>query len=294
MKKLFLILFLLPIFASSQSWDYQKTLSHFEKLRLRNLTGTGINIFFLDLGCNNIGTEGEDAIWVNPTGGYNFYSDNSDYSESSNHGTVTMSQACRSSIAIAPNANGYEFKIADPNNSDDALIVAIDSILNFVDPVTGRGADIVNISGQFTTPSVLAKIDELVAADIVVFASAGNSTTDAETAYPAALTGVVAVTSYPYDGIVYHKNANAPEGGHGIDCAMGGRNTEGIYSNGTYGNANGTSFSAPLATGFMAIYLEQAYKNHSTRTRHEIKDYMLKRAVKQSSTNYFGRGYLTF
>lgn len=294
MKKFLLTLFICPLLLNAQSWDYQKTYSHFHKAQLRGLTGEGINIFMLDVGCNTIGTEGIDATWVNPTGGYDFYDGDIDFSETGNHGTATTSQVARSSIAIAPAANVYMMRIGASVSDPAAIIAAVDSILNFVDPVTGRGADIVNISGQFTDAGALSAIESLVAADIVVFAAAGDSHDDAETVTPASLTGVVAVNSYPYDGIAFHKNYIAPSGGHGIDISMGGRSTEGIYSNGTYGDCYGTSFSCTLASGFMAIYLEQAYKSGSKRTRNQIKDFMLGRAIKQKQTSYFGRGYLSF
>jgi hypothetical protein len=109
-----------------------------------------------------------------------------------------------------------------------------------------NGATVLNLSlGGAGDSSVLDSIiQQAIAAGIPVFAAAGNGSTSAAT-YPAAVTGVIAVTAT--DGTQLASYANY---GSYVDLALSG--TSIIYLNGVAYLVQGTSVSTAYASGVAA------------------------------------------
>lgn len=118
-----------------------------------------------------------------------------------------------------------------------------------------QGADIINMSFGFESdnPIIAGAVEDAVEAGLILVAAAGNNSR-AEIKYPAAYPEVLAVTSL--DTLDYL--ADFANCGPGLDVCAPGVN---VYSSlaGEYfwGFWSGTSFSAPMASGTIALVLEK-------------------------------------
>lgn len=118
------------------------------------------------------------------------------------------------------------------------------------------GADIINLSWSqgSLTPGQKAVLDEAMERGIIIVASAGNQGSNA-LAYPAAYDGVIAVgATTNTDEVWQHSNF-----GTYIDVMAPGDNiyTTTAKSDNSYGPGSGTSFSAPIVSGFIGLLLSQ-------------------------------------
>lgn len=242
--------------------DYEKKRSTWIKFKKKNITGRGIKVAVLD---NGIQT------------GYFPVEYSQNFTAGSivgNHGTMTASIV----KDLAPDCILHAVKVIEGSAGSEA------DILEGLQYCIDNGIHIINMS--FSTPkteSVHAALNSLGALGVVMFGSAGNSSTPAEVSYPASHPFVMAVNAVKEDGTAYYKNWIVPEGGssHGIDIACAGWGNRIIDSAGnTYGNY-GTSFSSPFAAGIAALCLEeigiqnigslkQVLKNKATKTRDSV------------------------
>lgn len=130
-------------------------------------------------------------------------------------------------------------------------------------------ADIINLSlGGIRGCSIAeqAAVDEIIATGTVIVAAAGNSSLDASSSAPANCTSVISVSSITRRGA----RAGYTNFGSDIDISAPGGNliaeSDGIYTtsnDGTttigadsYASIQGTSFSAPVVSGVIALMLE--------------------------------------
>ncbi|MBI1222979.1 MAG: S8 family serine peptidase [Bacteroidetes bacterium] len=140
-----------------------------------------------------------------------------------------------------------------PNDSlDNVLWYAWDG-MRFA---MNSGADIINCSWsqRSLTYGQQLLLDEIMSKGIIIVASAGNEGST-EDAYPAAYNGVIAVGATTSDDKVW-SNSNF---GSYIDVMAPGVNifTTTAQSDNSYGYDSGTSFAAPIVSGFVGLLLSQ-------------------------------------
>lgn len=171
------------------------------------------------------------------------------------HGTM-VTQVIAS---IAPNATIMPIK-ASFSDEDDRIGDSTSCIVSGIEFAIANEADIINISMGFTensTDELKEAIDKAVNAGCIIVASAGNDGT-AETQYPAGFDNVISVGATNSDGeLTDYSQKNATVN----ICAPGNatfRLKKVEQDNGVgweYTN-QGTSFSAPIITGVIALLKE--------------------------------------
>ena len=139
---------------------------------------------------------------------------------------------------------------------DDSLDIVIWNAWDGVRYAIAAGADIINCSwSQRTlTEGQRAILDEAISRGIIIVASAGNHGGN-NLAFPAAYEGVLAVGATTNEDVVW-TNSNY---GSYIDVMAPGENiyTTTAASDNSYGFDSGTSFSAPIVSGFIGMLLSQ-------------------------------------
>lgn len=285
MRLLFFILFPSLLFAQG---DYEKVRSNFRKMEKLGFTGEGVKVAILDYGFNRVGVRGEDETWVDYTYGYDFTDDDTSMLHGSHHGQFCLS-IIRSSIGLAPDAKVYALKvIADGEDipTEEALLAAMNYCID-------SSVDIVSMSFTYDSEPFQTKINEMLAAGIVIVAASGNDGSPTFTLKPAALPGVIAVNDINASGGEHDHNVNppaSPEGAHGITIAASGVACEVIGKTGVLVTSSGTSFSAPFIVGTFALYKQR----YPTMSNNAVMQLILDRAIKQTNTLYFGAGRPTF
>lgn len=142
--------------------------------------------------------------------------------------------------------------VNDTAKSDANLFYAWDGVRYAI----AAGADIINLSWSqgSITPGQMAILDEAKSRGIIIVASAGNQGKNA-LSFPAAYDGVIAVgATTNTDAVWEHSNF-----GNYIDVMAPGDNiyTTTALSDHSYGPGSGTSFSAPIVSGFIGLLLSQ-------------------------------------
>lgn len=134
-------------------------------------------------------------------------------------------------------------------------LATIDSIIQAMDWLLSRQVRLINVSlsGQANNLIIDAVFQQALQQGAIIFAAAGNHGKNAAESYPAALTGVIAVTALDAAKRQYLQ-ANQ---GRYIDFAAPGVDiwTADIERNGKY--RSGTSYATPYAVGIAALYLNQ-------------------------------------
>jgi flagellar hook assembly protein FlgD len=185
-------------------------------------------------------------------GTYNAVTGGTDVHDVVGHGTGTAS------VAAAATGNGVGIAGAGRNTSLLAVKVADVTGRIFTDDLAAgvvwavdHGADVVNLSLGGPTSDRLEKaaVAYALAHDVPVVAAAGNEGTSAKQ-FPAALPGVIAVGATSANGSV-----RAPFSSYGpwVDVAAPGRSIVIATPGGGYDVADGTSYSAPLVSGILAL-----------------------------------------
>ncbi|MET9774882.1 type VII secretion-associated serine protease mycosin [Streptomyces sp. NPDC006367] len=118
------------------------------------------------------------------------------------------------------------------------------------------GADVINISQDTTgaaepDPELEAAVDEALAQDVVVVASAGNDGQggNVKKTYPASYEGVLAVAASDRN----NERASFSQSGDFVDVAAPGVDMISTVPGGGHCSDNGTSFSAPYVAGIAAL-----------------------------------------
>jgi len=139
---------------------------------------------------------------------------------------------------------------------DDSLDIVLWDAWAGVRYAIAAGADIINCSwSQNTlTEGQRAILDEALAKGIIIVASAGNQGAD-KLAFPAAYDGVLAVGATTNEDVVWSRSNY----GSYIDVMAPGENiyTTTAASDKSYGFDSGTSFAAPIVSGFIGLLLSQ-------------------------------------
>ena len=242
--------------------DYEKVRAKWIKPQKRNYTGKGVKVALIDSGCNITHVPVDVA--------YNFIDNNTTITDSLGHGTKTTS-IIKSSIGLAPDCIIHHLKTIGSGGS-----TTLGAILAAFDYCITNSIDVVNMSWQYGGV-IDVEINEMITAGIVCVAASGNSTTDAETEYPAGYNGVIAVNSIQEDGTPKFKSYMTPSfGGHGVDVSCSGASCQLINSAGSVVAENGTSYSAPFFVGAFAIYKEML----GISDNYAVLSYMKKRFIK--------------
>jgi subtilisin family serine protease len=114
-------------------------------------------------------------------------------------------------------------------------------------------ANIINMSFDLPTnsPSLTKAVSYAHSAGLILVAAAGNESTSAPV-YPAAFAGQVVGIASTTDGDTRSSFSNY--GATDVWIAAPGEYVVSTYPGGTYASASGTSFSAPLAAGTVALF----------------------------------------
>lgn len=250
-------------------------------LHAMRLSGTGVKIAFLDTGIdlNHSGLpKSRIYAWKDFVGDKNGVVHSTPYDDNG-HGTGVIFVAAGSGVKIG-NDSLPLFGIAW-NAS-----IAVAKVLNYANKVIPTDcsklveamdwawkdahANIVNISIQcFTEPrdgtnQVSQKVDELVAAGVIVITIAGNEgwrKPNTETiTVPGDSKGAVTVGATDTRGLhIWINSSNGPtrDGRLKPDIVAPGENLLTAYINNTMAKTNGTSFSAAIVSGIAALLLER-------------------------------------
>lgn len=170
-----------------------------------------------------------------------------------NHGTFTAGVIA----ATAPDAQIMPLRAFDDEGRTDLFTLA-KAIWFAVD----NGADVINMSwGTDTDSDVLrAAIQHAAQQGIVLVASAGNMNSDFAY-YPAAYPEVIAVAAT--DDL--DRKASFSSYGEHVLVSAPGVNIVSAYPGGTYGVKSGTSFSAPMVSGQVALMKSMQLGNEKHR-----------------------------
>lgn len=138
--------------------------------------------------------------------------------------------------------------------------------------------DIINMSlgGKGPMPEAHEVIKKLDKMGIIIVASAGNNGEQADKSilYPAKYDQCIAVGSYSPTTITSKSvfSCVGPE----IDIAAPGDQILSTYLDNQYSVMSGTSFSAPLVSAVIALYISYLKKNKIPYTAQSVKDVILK------------------
>lgn len=191
------------------------------------------------------------------------------YDEAVGHGTMVSSLIA----SFAPYAKLVNIKVSDSDGVSTAW--ALVKGLTFA---AARDCELVNMSlGSLN--NILAMSEMLDWADsmgMTVVAAAGNDGMN-EARYPARATKVIAVTGVDNDDI----KCDFSNWDRKIDFCAPAKDIIGAYWNGGMAQWSGTSFSAPLVTGFLA----DALRSSSRMTPDELESWIQDRGVNVDSLN---------
>lgn len=183
--------------------------------------------------------------------GYNFYDNNTDTRDVHGHGTAVAGSAA----AISNNGTGVAgvawnnpimpLRISSPDGW--ATYSAMASAIIYA---ADRGVRIINISfgGTSSSSTLQNAVNYAWNKGAIVFASAGNSSTDTLT-YPAACSNAIAVSATTSSDTL----ATFSNYGNWIDISAPGVSILSTNNGGGYGWWSGTSFSSPIAAGLAGL-----------------------------------------
>ena len=147
--------------------------------------------------------------------------------------------------AVAPDAMIMPLRVFDDQGNAEAFTIA-----RAIRYAVQHGANVINMSFGMTSESSVVKqaIKFAVDHDVTVVASAGNNNSSAPQ-FPAAFNDVMAVAATD----LKDKKADFSDFGNTIFVDAPGINIISAYPGGYYAIASGTSFSAPLVSGEVAL-----------------------------------------
>lgn len=153
-------------------------------------------------------------------------------------------------IGVSPDAR---LILADVDDTQGAIFIS--KVVDAIDNAISRGVDIINMSlgTSFASSALNQAVQRAVNANILVVASAGNSGSGIYE-YPAAFDGVISVASVNYEGQPSSFNTRnekvaifAPGEKYPLPSPISETNVVRV---------DGTSFSAPFASGMIALYIQ--------------------------------------
>ncbi len=161
------------------------------------------------------------------------------------HGTMTSGLV----HLVAPNAQILPLKAFSSNGTGN-----LSNIVSALYYAVQHKANVVNMSFDlsYPSPALSQAISYANKAGVVLVAAAGNENTSARV-YPASVSGSVVGIASTTDWDARSSFSNY--GTSDVWIAGPGENVISTYPGGTYGSESGTSFSAPLVAGTVALML---------------------------------------
>jgi len=226
----------------------------FRPLRLaevhREADGSGIRVAILDTGVDTVHPYLQGRLELVDVPSLGPVQETADGIDDDGDGFVDEAYGHGSHVAgivatVAPGATLVPFRIL----SDDGVGTAYELALGLRAAIHAD-VDVINLSLSIGEESnvVSALIDRARAQGIVVVASGGN--TGAQATYPAAYPGVMGTGATVADMTVL---AEFSARGAGIALAAPGTEVLSVYPGGSWATASGSSMSAAVVTGAMAI-----------------------------------------
>lgn len=217
-------------------------------------TGSNVTVAVEDSG---VELNHPDLVGRIRSDGYNFVNNNGDVSDVLGHGTEVSGLIAANSdnhigiAGISWAAQILPVKVATPQGTID-VDVAAEGIYYAI----AHGARILNLSygGETSTPVLQDAINYALSKEAIIIAAAGNAP-DGLPEYPAAYPGVIAVTATDEaDRIAFFDSYGAyvTLGAPGVDIMTTSLNQHNL---GDYTEHSGTSFSAPIVSGVVALML---------------------------------------
>lgn len=175
------------------------------------------------------------------------------------HGTAVASVLVSNGYGIAPSASLLTYRTGSKQDGDQASTDCIDggNRLKYgypwlINAAINDGAQIVNLSSSSTSQDDDLKwtIARSIAQGVIVVASAGNEASDSNAASLSQWSGVVGVAAIGADG----NRQDYSSWGQGVTTtAIGGPVAVHDFASGQVSQQFGTSFSAPIVTGVLAL-----------------------------------------
>lgn len=240
-----------PITATDQAYFAYYGL---EQARAKGYTGEGVTVAIIDGEVETSAAElkGADislrsACTITSSSG------------SKTHGTTVASILVSNGYGVAPNASLLTYRTGSKQDGDQASTDCFDSgnRLKYgypwlINAAINDGAQIVNLSSSSTSQDDDLKwtIARSIAQGVIIVASAGNEASDSNAASLSQWSGVVGVAAIGADG----NRQDYSSWGQGVTtAAIGGPVAVRDYASGQVSQEYGTSFSAPVVAGVLAL-----------------------------------------
>ena len=214
--------------------------------------GAGVTIYVVDTGVRADHAEFSGRL----SAGFSSFSDFSGSSDCNGHGTHVAGVAAGSSWGVAKSAAVVPVRVLDCNGggSISSVLAGLDWIL--LDQETSPRPAVANLSfGGDASSALDNQVARLSAAGIATVVAAGNANQDSCKSSPARVPSVITVGATD----AQDQRASFSNYGSCVDLFAPGTNVLGAsYTSSTATSvANGTSSSAPLVTGVLALWLEK-------------------------------------
>lgn len=242
-------------------------------LKQWNITkGENIKIGILDTGIDMDHIDLKD----NFKAGVNFTSqDREDFRDRKGHGTFCagLIAACANNVGIigvAPKASLYAIKVLDDSSRGNLqwLCQGIQWCIN-------HDMDIINMSLGFHKdyPKLHDLLCQAYNNNIICIAAAGNNRYLMDAEYPAKYQEVIAISSFDK----MKKLASFSTNGQSIELSAPGVDLVSTFPGNKYAQGSGSSFSAPLVTGAIALIISQFKKEYNRRMTYlELREFLYK------------------
>jgi subtilisin family serine protease len=168
------------------------------------------------------------------------------------HGTVVAGLL----HLVAPEADLVPIRAFDAGGNSSLFLTTAG-----VYAAVAQGADVINMSFSIGTGSMAFRraLNFATSRGVALVASAGNSAMDASNVFPAAYPAVAAVGATDFEDRI----AEFSNFGKVIDLVAPGKNVVSTYPGGLYATASGTSFSAPMVSGAIAVLMSGGYQGNA-------------------------------
>ncbi|OFQ23280.1 alkaline protease [Actinomyces sp. HMSC062G12] len=224
---------------------------HLDTARAKGYTGKGVTIALID---GPVDTSAPELKGANITDKSRCTIEAS--LDSRSHGTAMASILASQAYGVAPDATILSYQIM---SSDDTSAGScrqgdkrLDSFASLINNAIDDGAQIISVShgALDTSASLKWAIARAMSRGVIIVGSAGNSGSDKNESQLIQWSGVVGVSAITSDG----KFANYSSWGNGVTtAAIGGPVTVRDFDTGKTRTANGTSASAAIASGLLAL-----------------------------------------
>lgn len=238
-----------PVLPQSQTIDWWASVTNIPKIHSEfNLKGRGVTVGVVDTGIDENHPDLIGAI----TKIYNATNEPFAYTHGHGIGVAGMIGARDNNTGVLGAAP--ECKIIGAKGMRENGGGSLTEIIRAGDYVAQNGANIINFSlGTSADVSTFRQaVNRWTNAGIIVVASAGNSGQDNSVVFPARYDKAFAIGATNQNGQVSSFSSRGWE----VDIAAPGERVLTTWKNKSYARVSGTSFSAPLVSGLIALMLE--------------------------------------